>query len=54
MEFYPAPNYVVRVDVGDTVIRFNDDTFFTFPNPTRVKDGLSHSFQVSAGFNSRF
>jgi hypothetical protein len=53
-EFYPAPNYVIRVDVGDTMVRFKDDTFFTFPNPTRVKDGFSHNLQVSAGFSFRF
>lgn len=54
VEFYPAPNYVIRVDVGDTMIRFKDDVYFTFPNPTRVKDGFSHNLQVTAGFSFRF
>ena len=54
VEFYPAENYVIRVDVGDTMIRFKDDTFFTFPNPTRVRDGFSHNLQVTAGFSFRF
>ena len=54
VEFYPAQNYVIRVDVVDTMIRFKDDTFFTFPNPTKVRDGLSHNLQVTAGFSFRF
>ena len=54
VEFYPAHNYMIRVDVGDTMIRFKNDVFFTFPNPTTVKDGFSHNLQVSAGFSFRF
>jgi len=54
VEFYPAQSYVIRVDVGDTMIRFKDDVFFTFPDPTRVKNGFSHNLQVSAGFSFRF
>ena len=54
VEFYPAQNYVIRVDVGDTMIRFKGDIFPTFPTPTRVRDGFCHNLQVSAGFSFRF
>jgi hypothetical protein len=53
-EAYPTPGVVIRADLGDTIIRFRDDTFFTFPIPTRVRDGWSHNLQVTVGVGLRF
>jgi hypothetical protein len=53
VELYPTENMIVRIDVGDTMIRFSDDIISTFPTLTRL-NGLSHNLQVSAGIGFRF
>ena len=54
LEVYPTNGFLIRVDVGDTIIKFNDDTFFDFPNPIRVRERLSHNLQVTVGVGYRF
>jgi len=52
VEFYPTSKIVVRLDVGDTMIRFKGDVFFQTSSFVRIKDGFSHNLQVggSVGF----
>jgi hypothetical protein len=54
VEVYPTTGVIIRADVGDTMIRFNDDTFFTLPFPTRVPDGFCHNLQVTVSVGLRF
>jgi len=54
VEFYPAERAIIRVDVGDTLIRYQDRTFGTFTNPILVNGGFKSNFQVSLGFSWRF
>jgi hypothetical protein len=54
VEVYPSESFVVRVDVGDTMIRFKDDMLSRFPNNVRIKDGFSHNLQLSGGVGFRF
>jgi len=60
VEVYPSRNTLIRFDVGDTMIRFNQrnvaatsDVFaglVVFPAPAETK----HNLQASAGFGFRF
>ncbi len=45
IELYPSRRVVVRVDAGDTIIRFNRNG---------VGDLISHNFQLSTGVGFRF
>lgn len=57
-EYYPTDRTAVRVDFGDTVIRYGTVTLLPFfpeiPTPIRVRAGTTHSFQFSVGFSVRF
>jgi hypothetical protein len=53
VEIYPAERAVMRIDFGDTMIRFDDDTYFLFPTPVRL-DGWTHNFQLSVSLGFRF
>jgi hypothetical protein len=55
-EFYPARNLLVRVDVGDTLIRyrpkeFRQSLFQTFRD---MPSGVGHNLQVTTGVAYRF
>jgi hypothetical protein len=64
LEFYPSRRLMVRVDAGDTMIRYgahdelDSSTIFTTPNtqlPTfRVPTEFVHNFQFTAGVGFRF
>jgi hypothetical protein len=54
VEVYPTENIIVRIDVGDTMIRFKDDMFFRSPIPERIKDGFSHNVQFGGSIGYRF
>ena len=54
VEFYPTSKIVVRLDVGDTMIRFKDDVFFQTSSFVRIKDGFSHNLQVGGSVGFRF
>lgn len=48
-EYYPTKNTVFRVDVGDTIIRYNAQ------NPKVINPSFSrHNLQTSVGFGFRF
>ena len=54
VEIYPTEKIIVRIDVGDTMIRFKDDISFRFSNPVRIKDGFTHNAQIAVGVGFRF
>jgi hypothetical protein len=53
LELYPTENMIVRIDVGDTMIRYRDDIIATFPTLTRL-NGLTHNLQGAVGIGFRF
>lgn len=54
-EYYPARNVSVRVDVGDTMIRFKSGDFFRQDfDRVFVQKRLSHNLQINFGFAFRF
>jgi len=54
VEFYPAERAIIRVDIGDTIIRYPERTLGGFSNPTVLKSQVKNNFQVSFGFGWRF
>lgn len=54
VEFYPAERAIIRVDVGNTLIRYPERNFGTFGNPIILEGGFKSNFQVSLGFAWRF
>jgi hypothetical protein len=54
VELYPTRKIVVRIDVGDTMIRFQDDQIIEFPAPLRIPDGFSHNLQLTGSIGFRF
>lgn len=57
-EFYPTERTILRVDAGDTVIRFRDSGPITFPVGTLPslfkRRETTHNFQLTFGFGFRF
>ena len=54
-EYYPHRNLAVRVDAGDTMIRFKQgDFFFRNFEPVFVRPKLSHNLQINVGVAFRF
>jgi Outer membrane protein beta-barrel domain len=53
-EFYPTRRVIVRADVSDSMIRFNDDTLLNRRGDRIRADGISHNFQFTAGVGYRF
>ena len=54
LELYPTEKMILRFDIGDTMIRFSDDSFFESSTLVGIKDGFSHSFQFGVGVGFRF
>jgi hypothetical protein len=55
-EYYPHRNLALRVDVGDTMIRYKPGDFFyqRLDQPMFVTKRLSHNLQLSLGIAVRF
>ena len=54
-EYYPHRNLAVRVDAGDTMVRFKTGDFFRQDfNRVFVQRRLSHNLQVNVGVAFRF
>lgn len=53
VEFYPAERAIIRIDVGNTLLRYQDRTLGAF-NPIVLEGGFKSNFQVSLGFAWRF
>ncbi len=54
LEFYPSSRVIVRVDLGDTIIPFGDDTINSPLPPFILRPGTTHNFQGSFGIGFRF
>lgn len=54
VEFYPAERAIVRVDVGNTLIRYPERNLGTSVTPIILDGGFKSNFQVSLGFAWRF
>jgi hypothetical protein len=55
-EYYLHRHAAIRVDVGDTMVRFKPGDFFyqRLDEPMFVQRRLSHNFQLNIGFALRF
>jgi hypothetical protein len=54
VEFYPSPRVIVRLDFGDTIIPFGNNTINTGGLPPAIRLGTTHNFQGSFGVGFRF
>jgi hypothetical protein len=54
LEFYPADRLIVRADLGDTIIKYPQRVFATFPAPITVNGGWKNNLQLSFGVGWRF
>lgn len=54
VEFYPAERAIIRVDVGNTLVRYPHRPAGTFGSPSAVDGGFKSNFQVGLGFAWRF
>lgn len=56
VEFYPSKRFIVRIDVGDTIIFYNDETIrrFSLPGAQQQQLGTGHSLQTGIGISFRF
>ncbi|MDQ3804381.1 MAG: hypothetical protein M3416_11185 [Acidobacteriota bacterium] len=53
-EFYPSARTIVRVDLGDTIVRFRDAGRNVFNGAQVVASDITHNFQATVGFGYRF
>lgn len=53
LEFYPAERAIIRIDAGNTLIRYQERDLGAF-NPITLSGGFKSNFQVSLGFAWRF
>jgi hypothetical protein len=54
LEFYPSKRVILRVDLGDTIIPFGDDTINSPVPPFVFRPGTTHNLQASFGVGFRF
>jgi hypothetical protein len=54
VELYPTEKIILRLDLGDTMIRFNQDAFFRSTSMVRINDGFSHNLQFGGSVGFRF
>jgi hypothetical protein len=54
LEFYPSKRVILRVDIGDTIIPFGDDTINSPVPPLASSPGTTHNLQASFGVGFRF
>jgi hypothetical protein len=55
LEYYPSPRTVVRIDAGNTLVRFKEAGPTQFFNAVRTTPAhTTHNFQASIGFSFRF
>ncbi len=53
-EFYPSSRTIIRVDLGDTIVRFRSAGRNVFDGTQVSSSSVSHNFQASIGFGYRF
>ena len=54
IEYYPNNRFIVRVDAGDTIIRYQEHVFATVATPVIVPAETKNNFQISIGVGWRF
>jgi hypothetical protein len=54
LEFYPASRVIVRVDAGDTIIRYSEQVRGSLTGPVLVPAATKNNFQISFGVGWRF
>lgn len=54
LEYYPTKRIILRVDVGDTIIPFGDETRNIPVPPFIDRPGTTHNLQTSFGVGFRF
>jgi len=54
LEFYPSRRVIVRVDLGDTIVPFGDNTISSPLPPYTIRPGTTHNLQGSFGIGFRF
>ena len=54
LELYPSSRVIVRVDYGDTIIAFGDDSINTAGSSIPSRFGTTHNKQASFGIGFRF
>jgi hypothetical protein len=56
VEFYPSKRVIVRVDVGDTIIFYNNETIrrLSEPGGPAQQLGTINNFQAAIGIGFRF
>jgi hypothetical protein len=53
-EVYPSSRTIIRVDVGDTIVRFRSAGRDVFNGTQTSSSDITHTFQASIGFGYRF
>jgi hypothetical protein len=53
-EVYPSSRTIIRVDLGDTIVRFKSAGRNVFNGAETSSTNVSHNFQASVGFGYRF
>ena len=53
-EFYPSRRSIIRLDVGDTMIRLRRAERDVFGQTTRSSSDFTHNLQIGIGFSYRF
>jgi hypothetical protein len=53
-EVYPTSRTIIRVDLGDTIVRFKQAGRNIFTGVESSSTDISHNFQASIGFGYRF
>ncbi|HEV3470222.1 MAG TPA: hypothetical protein VG148_12930 [Pyrinomonadaceae bacterium] len=53
-EFYPSSRTIVRLDLGDTIVRFRRAGRNVFDGTQVSSTDITHNFQASIGFGYRF
>lgn len=54
LEFYPTKRVIVRADVGDTIISYQDRLRGTLTTPVVLNAEVKNNFQISLGVGWRF
>jgi hypothetical protein len=55
VEFYPSSRTIIRVDLGDTIVRYRgNDGGGGFASTVVIRPATKHNFQASIGFGFRF
>jgi hypothetical protein len=53
-EFYPADRFIIRADIGDTIVRYQSHTVGTFSAPALLRLPRRITLQISLGVGWRF